>query len=99
MAAQHPQAVAEVAEHGLERFDAARPPAGLLDLVEAAKRQPGEALGLLARPAGPQVPLDLALAVEPQLLVQLALHGAASEEGTEAMGQVRQQIAQHGTAP
>jgi hypothetical protein len=45
MGAQHPQAVAEVAQQGLERFGAARPPARLLDLVEAAERQPGEALG------------------------------------------------------
>src|SRR6202043_3654434 len=84
------------ARQGLERFGAAPPPAGLLDLVEAAERQPGEALGFLARPAGPQVPLDLALAVEAQLLVQLALHGAAPEECTAAVGQVTQ-FAQHRT--
>ncbi|HEY6322722.1 MAG TPA: hypothetical protein VJA16_14295 [Thermoanaerobaculia bacterium] len=49
-----------------------------------AERQPGEALGFLARPAGPQVALDLALPVETQLVVQLALDGAAPQERTAA---------------
>ena len=83
-AAKLSQTVANILERGLERGDAAGIAAFLLDLLDAADREPGLPLGLVSRHAGADELFDLSFTVELQLRGQLALHRSCAERSLAA---------------
>ncbi len=70
--------------------DAERVPVLLFYLVESAELHPGAAYGFRAIESGGFVALDLAIQMEPQLVVHLAFDEAPSEERTQAMQEIDQ---------
>ncbi len=77
--AQSAERVAQILEHALDKHDAARVTRVVLDALHTAEFQSGASFGLDARQPFAHQLLRLALEMEAQLRVQLALHGTAGE--------------------
>ena len=86
--------IADVGERGLDQRGAARVTALVLRAFDAAECQPREANGLVARDAVRLVSLGVALDVGAQLLVEIALDGAAVDEHAPTIAQIAPQLGQ-----
>ena len=87
-AAEAPHGVADILQQRFDPSGAARIAAGFLGLVDAAKPDTSRARGVIRGHPGGEVPAGLGGDVEPQLLVEFALHPAPHHERAQAQENV-----------